>query len=468
MMSKKNIYFSLLLVIAVVSYAVMALRDSSSQASETEQKAGTEVTLEFWGLWDSSDSWKEIIRRFEEEKHVWNGQEVKVSINYTKKNIGTYETDLEAAYAEGKSPSIFMISNYWLERYADKLEPLSGKVSDIEEYGLLDYEELQETFPPYILRDAIRDDNQMYAVPVYTDSLALYYNKDLFRKAGIETAPTTWEELKADVKKLTFLEQRKKITQSGVALGGGKNISRSCDILSLLMMQGGGKIVDAEGNADFNKSIEVKTTSGTQTREPGITAIRFYTEFSDPDKEVYSWNESKDNSVQDFISGKTAMMFGFNYQRSDILISQPAFGVGIAPVPQIPNSTAIDISNHWFPVASDQADCTVTSGDARSVDCKKIAWSFMSFAAEKDNVTEYLSATGKAAARTDLIAEQAEAEGDLGVFARQASIARSYDKFDDKIDGILIGMIDAINNDRDGLREAIDKAADEIGALKNK
>jgi multiple sugar transport system substrate-binding protein len=468
-MSKKNLFFFIMLALAVASYSfVLSKNNSFSKQLDTPLTPHADVTLEFWGIWDNSDQWQKIIDKFEAQKHIWNGQEVSVKINYTKKDISSYETDLKAAYADKKSPSVFMINNYWLKRYSDKLEPLSGRVTDIDEYELLDYEKLSEIFPPYILQDAFGSDNQMYAVPMYVDTMALYYNKDLFQKAEIAQPPATWEDLKTDAKKLTLLEKGDRIKQAGVALGSGKNISRSCDILSMLILQSGGKVIDSSGNIDFNKKVEVKTSSGIQAREPGLTAIKFFTEFSDPQKEIYTWNNERNDSLQDFLDGKTAMLFGFNYQSANIAALKSGFNFGIAPVPQIQDSTPIVISSYWYPVVGNQNTCSTTGGNAANIDCGKIAWSFLSFAAQKENAADYLSATGKASARLDLLAEESQDPGDLGVFAKQVSMARSYNKFDDRIDNIFSNMLDAINNDRNNWQQEVDKAAAMVEALKNK
>lgn len=437
-------------------------------AEKSQAKEPAKVTLEFWGLWDDSDKWQPIIDKFEKETHTWDGQEVKVKINYTKKDISTYESDLEKYSEQGKAPGIFMINNYWLQRYAERLEPLARNVAYIEEYNLLNYEKLQDIFPPNILEESFDSNNEMYGMPVYSDSLALYYNKDLFQKAGIQNPPTTWDELKSDTKKLTLLGKKNEIKQSGIALGEGKNVNRSCDILLLLMMQGGSKVITKDGIIDFNKEIDVNTSQGVQKRQPGLTAIQFYMEFSDPQKEIYSWNDAQPNSIQAFADGKTAMMFGYSYQIGNLLALKPELNYGIAPVPQLANSTPINVSNMWMPVVSKQKSCLISNGNPQDVDCAKIAWSFLSFANQKENISEYLDATGKASARIDLLEEQSAGDGPVKAFAQQATMNRSYDKYDDRIDSVLIQMLDDIYNDRGRWKVKADETAAKIEELKNK
>jgi multiple sugar transport system substrate-binding protein len=46
-------------------------------------------------------------------------------------------------------------------------------------------------------------DNHMFGLPLDGESTGLFYRTDLFKAAGIEKPPTTWEEFQADAQKLT-------------------------------------------------------------------------------------------------------------------------------------------------------------------------------------------------------------------------------------------------------------------------
>jgi ABC-type glycerol-3-phosphate transport system substrate-binding protein len=52
-------------------------------------------------------------------------------------------------------------------------------------------------------------------------------------------------------------------------------------------------------------------------------ALNFYTDFANPVKEVYSWNNTLDNSVNAFASGKLAIMFGYSYHLETIKALSP-------------------------------------------------------------------------------------------------------------------------------------------------
>ena len=463
-----TITFSIIAFFAIGYALIMIYPDFKAPASSRENKKPIEVTLEFWGVWDNSDDWSKIIEKFENETYNFNGQEVNVSINYTKKEIGQYENDLSYLKQRDIEPNIFVINNNWLEKYADWLEPLNENNAYAEEYELIKYGEITDIFPTETIRNLFFN-NKLYGIPLYSDSLALFYNKDLFKDAKIDSSPKTWNEFKTAIRKLTDINRRNEIVRPGAALGCGANINRSSDILALLMMQGGAKVIDGNRDIDINKEIEVNTLNGIEKRSPGEKAIIFYTEFSDPKKNIYTWNNNQDDSIKAFAEGKVAMIITYSYQIKKLLALNSDLNYGVSPMPQLENSTIVNFANVWTPVVSKNNNCKIEPPEAHSkVDCAKIAWSFLSFVNEKENVKLYLDSAKKAAARKDLIAEQIELNNKISVFASQAESAISYNKFDERIDRILIEMIDAINLDRENWEKIVDEAVRKIEELKSK
>jgi len=469
-MFKKTLKILFIIILTIILLGVgyvfvMAYSDFEGEKIIKEEEKPIEVTLEFWGLWDNSDNWEEIIEKFESETYNFNGQKINVSINYSKKDFNSYEEALAKAKAKNSEPNIFMINNNWLEKYLNQLEPLTGSDSYAEEYKLIKYEELLEIFPAETLRNLIYK-NELYGLPMYSDSLALFYNKDLFAEEGIGNPPQTWKEFKETVEKLTELDKNDEITQSGTALGCGNNINSASDILSLLIMQGGARMIDFDKNIDLNKEIEVNAINGIEKRASGEKAIIFYTEFSDPEKEIYAWDCEQEEAIRSFANSKMAMFIGYSYQIKNLLALNSDLNYGISKMPQLENSTIINFSNVWTPVVSKNNNCLVKPAElSGEIDCSKIAWSFLNFAMQEENSEVYLNLTGKAAARKDLIIEQINQNDKISVFASQAETAISYNKFDDRIDGILIEMIDEICLEREKTKEIIEGAVGEIEKL---
>ncbi len=63
-------------------------------------------------------------------------------------------------------------------------------------------------------------DNKLYSMPFNTSTPLLYYNKDMFKAAGLDpdNPPKTFEEVAADAQKLTQRDSSGKVTRPGMAM----------------------------------------------------------------------------------------------------------------------------------------------------------------------------------------------------------------------------------------------------------
>ena len=396
------------------------------------------VELEFWGVFDDSSIYAPLIESFNQEnKHI--------TINYYKKNSETYEKDLLEAMATGRGPDIYMIHNTWIPRYEEKLLGVPSELITIKDF--------QENFVDVVYKDFIVD-GYIAALPLSVDTLALYYNKDIFNTAGISQPPKTWEEFLAVVEKTIIKDDRDNIIQAGAALGTARNINRSTDILSLLMIQSGAQMIDSNNaKATFNQSVFLEGGDFN----PGQRALEFYTDFANPLKSIYTWNTRMHYSIDAFYEGKVAMMFNYSYNLPIIRAKSPYLNFGIAQMPQIEASTNnINYANYW--------GLTTSINSSNSYE----AWQFITWLADKDNVQQYLEVVEKPTARRDLINWQRN-DPDLGVFAEQSLTARSWYQVDNStIERYLADMIESIVLSESTIEEAINGAVDQINLLMNR
>ncbi len=394
-----------------------------------------DVELEFWGVFDDSDFYQSLINSFNEEfSHI--------TINYYKKNYQTYEEDLLEAMATGRGPDIFMVHHTWLPRYDDRIVAAPS--------DLITTKQVQDNFVDVVVNDFVVD-GVIVGLPLSVDTLALYYNKDIFNTAGIAQPPENWEEFLADVEKTTVKDERDNIVRAGAALGAARNVNRSTDILSLLMLQSGTQMVDQEaGQATFNQSVLL----GEERFYPGERALEFYTDFANPLKSVYTWNTRMDYSIDAFSTGQAAMMFSYSYQIPTIRAKSPYLNFGVAPMPQ-PKTASKDVNyaNYWGTVVSRH------SGNSQA------AWQFIVWLTGKENSQNYLELAEKPTARRDLISWQKN-DLDLGVFAEQALTAYSWYQVDNStIEQYLADMIESVILGQATIKEAIDLAASRVTLL---
>jgi len=396
---------------------------------------GDVINLVYWKPYTTSDQMKPLIDAFEKSHK-------NIKITYRTKPFDTYEQELVDSLAAGTGPDIFSIHNDWLPKHFDKIAPFPS-----DTYGLRDY---QNDFVDVAAQDFVLD-GKVYAVPLSVDTLALYYNKDILFSAGIAQPPATWQDVIADTKIITKQDTSGNITTSAISLGTSSNINRSVDILQLLMLQNGTQMTDDKHlRATFDQSVQV---ANNQSAQPGVTALTYYTDFAQPSKEVYTWNNKQSYNIDNFIEGKTAMVLSYQYQNDVIKGRQPNLNYGIAPVPQVDANNKVNYANYW--------------GEAVSANSahQDAAFEFLKYISSKDVLTQYYAKNAVPSSRKDLVNTQL-ADPVLGVFATQALTAKSWYKTNSSaIEAVLADMIDDVILRAAAPANAIRDAAQQVTQL---
>ncbi len=445
------------------------------------------INLEMWGTFDSSDVYEKYFGSYREVNPFMG------DIKYRKLDVDNYKKDLIDALASGKGPDIFFIRNSWLPSFKDKIEPAP--------VGIFGEQEFRRDFVDVVASDFL-DEGKVYAVPFSVDSLALYYNKDLFNAEGITSPPSTWEELLEDVKRLKKIDQFGNITQQGIAMGTAYNINRSTDILSLLMLQKGAQMTGENNTrAIFDKPIMVNGNSF----EPGKSALEFYTGFAKSDSPIYSWNPRLHYSIDSFYEGTAAMMLNYSWHYTTIKSKNSKLNFAMAPIPQFAGSQPaspslggpMNYANYWgLAVAKNKtidspADAKKTGETAPDNKTRILeSWELIRYLTAKNNgritlyngisgtskefpmsidpAADYLKETIKPAARRDIIETQ-KTDPILGPFAQGNLIARSWYQADpEAIETLLAEAINSVGNGFASSHDALELAANRVSQLMRK
>lgn len=449
---------------------------SGCGCKQTNPKQYT-LNLEIWGLFDNQEAFSDIIENYK-KVNPNIGQ-----VTYKKLAVDTYKKDLLDALASGQGPDIFMVQNNWLPSFKDKITPAPT--------ATLTEQKFRSDFVDVAANDFL-DQGRIYAVPLSVDSLALYYNKDLFNEAGITAPPANWSAFMDTVRRLTKVDSQGNILRSGAAIGTAYNINRSTDILNLLMLQNGTTMVDpVSKRALFDQVAQ----SGGQNVFPGENALNFYTQFAQSGNSVYCWNKNMHYSIDAFSEGSTAMMFNYSWQLDTIAAKAPKLSFAVAPVPQLPNAATVNYANYWgYAVALNKKPAGTQldpkqpqiTNDVRIAE----AWNFLKFLATRpesaiattsnvaglqkttgtnfDPAVSYLQKTQKPAARRDLIEAQ-KSDARLGVFVQGNLVAKSwYESDPDTIEALFAQMIDAVNRGAATPYDAIKAAAQQVSTQMNR
>jgi len=384
-----------------------------------EQKLLEPIELTWWGTFDDPQNFIEIIADY-------RLIHPNIKINYRKLREEEFEKELLDALAEDRGPDIFSIKNYDLDKWQPKIEPLPATITmayqvtkkslgikeetltEIRETNSLTSGKIKERFLDVVYGDAVREE-QIYGLPLSVDTLVMFYNRDLFNNAGLPLPPKTWPELQVFTKKLTYQDNAGNLIQSGTALGTAENIENYTEILSLLMMQNGAQMM--RGDKVFFYNLP---SSDNSTYNPGPEALRFYTDFAGISKEVYTWNNSFSNSIDSFVQGKVAIIFGYNYHLPFIEAKrQGKLNYAVAPTPQIEGRNDVNIANYWLQSVSKKSEYI------------NEAWDFLQFATSQKEVEKYLETTKRPAALRALIENQINSD-ELTIFAQQLLTSTSW------------------------------------------
>ena len=233
-------------------------------------------------------------------------------------------TTLINALAESQSPDLIVLPHTELVTLRPKLRAIGYEAPN-------DRRSLRTNYTDGATIFALTDG--LYAIPLAVDPLVLYWNRTLFSNANLAKPPTTWEQLRQIVPGLTKLDaetNNRSIIQSAIAFGETKNIRNLSPILSLLFLQSGSQgVVETEGRYELliNESVNGNAP-------PLETAVRIFTEFSNPSNPLYSWNRVQSNDRTSFNNGKLAQYIGFLSEISAISEGNPNLNFDVAEVPQ--------------------------------------------------------------------------------------------------------------------------------------
>ena len=305
--------FSIILLTVFIISAIVGILIFSGMIplGSQEGKEGSGGTVVMWGTVKIASITK-AIESFNKENKVY-------VLKYVEKNQDTLDTDLLEALASGTGPDIFFISEDLAYKYSNKILTIPYK-----------------SYPLSVFRETFSSAGEVFltsegflAFPMTVDPLVLYYNRNILDTNGIIYPPLYWDQLNEFNSKLTRKDSVGKIQKSAFALGQYSNITNAKDILSMFLLQVGNPIV-FEKKGSFLSSLN--TQIGNYKPEE---ILEFYTSFTDPLNENYSWNKSLPLSRDSFIAGNLAFYFGFASELNPMIARNPNLNFNIAPVPQI-------------------------------------------------------------------------------------------------------------------------------------
>src|SRR3954470_23139914 len=192
-------------------------------------------------------------------------------------------------------PDVLMLDNPDLQQIA-----ATGALAPLDQFGL--------SADGYVkgVVDASSYQGKLYGLQPITNTIGLFYNRDILAKAGVQP-PTTWDELKAAAKKLT---QGK---QYGIAFSAPPNYEGTWQFLPFMWSNGG----------------DEKNIATPQT-EQALQLLVDLVKSGSASKSVLNWTQADVNDQ--FKAGNAAMMVNGPWQ-FPVLNQEKSLHYGVVPVP---------------------------------------------------------------------------------------------------------------------------------------
>ena len=329
-MKRKLISVSLALALGL-SLAACGSKPAPSGAETPAGELGTlsgPVELQFWHSISNQNHLK-VLEGLVEEFNETIGAEKGITVvpTFNGSSSELYSSVVGAIKA-GSAPDVTLalrpyVADYLQTDYVVNLEPY---ITD-PNVGMTDYEDIFE---------GLREANSSYAkegiysLPIHSYSEVLYYNKTFFAEHGL-SVPTTWDELVETCRAIRDI--------TGAPAFGWDNLAGS---FMTLLLQNGGRYTDQNGNLYF------------ATEDSDITL-----------KVLQMWQDNVNEGIwrtageDQFFSGPFAnemipMYIGDSVEASYIPDKNPELDWGTAPVPQVSEDTAANLSAGHVIIALNQ------------------------------------------------------------------------------------------------------------------
>ncbi|EKN69737.1 extracellular solute-binding protein [Neobacillus bataviensis LMG 21833] len=356
-----------ILLITILVFALSFFDTFSGSSKDNEKKTNTSnrIQLTFWrnyGNAAENKAYEELVSSFEKANpHI--------AVNMKSILYSDYEIRLRTELAAGNPPDIMTIDSPTLALYAN-----AGSLLSIDSF--MRTEGKMEDIPVSTLK-GLSYHGEIYLAPIVESSIALFYNKHLFKEAGVSfptedpNNPLTWDEVLEIAKKVNNPAKGIIGIDPAQGFGGGESPAY---FKTPLLWQFGASVLSPDGS----------TASGYLDSKEAIEALRFY-------QNLYHKNGVAAFELPPavFESGKLGMTVLGSWTLSDFEKNHPEFKLGedfgITPLPKE--------KNQFVP----------NGGWALGISAKskhpKEAWKFIKYVTGYEGMKKYVTITGDIPAR---------------------------------------------------------------------
>jgi hypothetical protein len=395
----------------VMALGLAACSGTKTDSADSGSASGGQVTVEMWDYLSgetANDSINAAIAEFEKANPD-------IKVKRTTFAFADLSKSILQGSVGGQVPDVAVVDVVDNQNFASL-----GMLKDLSNDGINKSDFFEGPWSSVVY------EGKTYGIPLNSNNLALYYNKQMLKDAGVEV-PTDWASLKEVAKKTT------KGDVKGIAISAVKSESATFQILPFVWQTGG--------------DLKDYATSGA-------TALAYLRGLIDDGSmsEAVS-NYTQEDARTQFITGKSAMMINGPWELAT-LTKDAQFDWDVAPLPKDKRAaTSMGGENVVVMNGAKQSDAAV-----------KLA----KFLTSAEGAKIYCDGSGQLSSRPDLQGKlKLSNDAKLKVFESQLADAhaRAYGKDYPKIsEAIQLSMQEALTG-ASTPEAAAKKAADSINPL---
>lgn len=290
-----------------VIVATTALLTAGISACSSTSSGGSSTPLTMWARAETGNFLTPLVKSYNSS----HSRKIDLTLVPDAQVTQKYST----ASASDSGPDIAVIEIGRLPQFLS-----SGWLQDITtDVNGLSYKSTLSS--PHMAQGTYQGKN--YALPLSADVSVLYWNKNLFRAAGLnpDLGPTTWDSIRADAQAITKTGKG----NSGYFFSGGCGGCMAFTMLGYTWAQGG-EVMTGESTKSPKAEFAGNTALGS--------TLQFYRDIvNDGSTSQEAKTENGANQFGPFFSGKVGMFVNGTYPYGELKASHPNIDFGIGPIP---------------------------------------------------------------------------------------------------------------------------------------
>jgi multiple sugar transport system substrate-binding protein len=295
-----------------------------------------------------------------------------VKFTFFSTSLREAEQKLSAAVPTGTGPDIYDIgTNISINFIESGL--IDANPADVDQY-------LKTGAWNKFVVDFFTVKGKTYGLPLMEGSKAsMYYNKAMFKEAGITGPPTTMAELVEAAKKLVKFDSTGKMTRNGISLRLSGQGSGICEKFRYLLEGAGASVIVKTASGKYHNNFD--NDAGRAALQWVVDAVQKH-KIDDP---------KVPHDAAAFAAGTAAMLWREAWVIGEIQEKAPTLEYGVAPIPKWTASSPYKMLLQPWGI--------YVNGKSAN---KAPSWEFVKFLTNPENSLRLTSMTGWVSEREDV------------------------------------------------------------------